>query len=238
MGDERLIEIYDKLNGPVEEAYCELRTNIQFCGLDSKLKTIALTSYSSGEGKTTTAINLSISIAKSDKRTLLVDIDLRKPMLMKGSVSHNTTGLSNFLAGMAEFDEIVKESSIPNLFVVSCGPKPPNPTELIGTEKFKHFIKLTEEQFDMVIFDTPPLGSVIDAAIVASLVDGVIIVIEANTIDYKKEQRIKEQLLKAKANISGVILNKIKRNEYKEYYTNYDYIKKARNNNKKQKYKK
>lgn len=217
------LEISDKLNGPVEEAYISLRTNIQFCSFDRKLKSIAVTSTNPGEGKTTTSTNLAMSFAKSGIKVLLVDADLRKPMIGKGMAPKDALGLSNFLSGMISFDEAIHETTIPNFSIVLCGHKPPNPAELLGSDNFKEFIRIAEEKFDIVIFDTPPLGSVIDCAIISALIDGVIIVIETNAIEYQKAQKVKEQLEKANARILGVVLNKMQKSEYQYYYNYYDY---------------
>ena len=219
----RNLKVTDNLNVPAEEAYRVLRTNIQFCTLDNKLKTIAVTSCNPGEGKTTTAVNLAITIAKYGTRILLVDADLRKPMAIKGISPEDNVGLSNYLTGMASFDQIIRETNIPNLFTVFCGVKPPNPSELLGTQRFKDFMKECGEKYDMVIIDTPPLGSVIDCAVISTLVDGVILVIRRKKVDIDKALHVKMQLEKVNARILGVVLNKIIKSDYKNYYTYYNY---------------
>lgn len=219
----RNLDVTDNLNVPAEEAYGVLRTNIQFCALDNKLKTITVTSCNPGEGKTTTAVNLAISIAKSGTRVLLVDADLRKPMAVKGISPKDNVGLSNYLSGMSPFEHIIKVTNIPNLHTVFCGVRPPNPSELLGTQRLKEFLKESGEKYDMVILDTPPLGSVIDCAIIAALTDGVILVIRRKAVDIQKALRVKLQLEKANARILGVVLNKIIRSDYRNYYSYYDY---------------
>ena len=128
--------IKDRLNTPVEEAYKVLRTNIQFCSLEGKLKTLAISSCAPGEGKTTTSINLAISLAKSGARVLLIDADLRKPMMLKHISSVNPKGLSNLISETATLDEVISSTNVENLHLIACGPKPPNPAELLGTQKF------------------------------------------------------------------------------------------------------
>lgn len=219
----RDFNVLDQLNMPAEEAYRVLRTNMQFCALDKDLKTIAVTSTFAGEGKTTTAVNMAISMAKVGKKTLYVDADMRKGISAKDIFEKVTSGLSNYLSRMDDFDSIVKETNIPNLYIVPCGVRPPNPAELLNTQKFKEFLKEAGELFDMVILDTPPLGSVIDCAIIANHTDGVILVIRRKTADYNKILRVKQQLEKADARILGVVLNKIGRSDYKSYYKYYDY---------------
>lgn len=150
--------VYARLNSPVEEAYKVLRTNIQFCGVDKKIKTVAITSCNPGEGKSTTAINLSVSFARSGKKVLLIDADLRKPMAMKRLGSNFNSGLSNYITRFAKLEEIMNTTNIENLTYIPCGPKPPNPAELLGTQVFSDFLKDMEERFYIIIIDTPPLG--------------------------------------------------------------------------------
>lgn len=219
----RDLDITDKLNTPADEAYKVLRTNIQFCALDGSLKTIAVTSTHAGEGKTTTSINLAISVAKDEKRVLYVDADMRKAIRVRSLALVPTVGLSNYLSHGAQFDDIVKETNMENLFMVSCGVKPPNPAELLGAQAFKDFLAEAAERFDFVIIDTPPLGSVIDCAIIANMTDGVLLVVKRKTVDFHKILRVKQQLEKANARILGVVLNKIGKEDYKTYYKYYNY---------------
>lgn len=215
--------VYERLNTPAEEAYRVLRTNIQFCGVDKQLKTLAITSCSPGEGKTTTAINLSISMAKSGKKTLLMDADLRKPMINKRFGGINSSGVSNWIAGNATLDEIIKSSNIENLYLIDSGPKPPNPAELLASPRFGELLKELSEKFDMVIIDTPPLGNVIDSALVSACADGTLLLVKAKTVDYRTALKVKEQLEKANARIIGVVLNNIKKSDYGSYRNYYRY---------------
>lgn len=225
----------DKTNEIVEEAYKVLRTNIQFSSFDRKIKTLAITSCNPGEGKTTTAINLSISIAKSGMKVLLVDADLRKPMMSTYFGDSPAVGLSNIIAGTCFFESIVTGTCIENLYYIPSGPRPPNPAEMIGSPQFRDFISSAVEDFDMVIFDTPPLGSVIDSAIIAANTDGTILVIKSNASNHKNVRLAKEQLIKVNACILGVVLNKVSRSEYKNYcnYSYYGYEKKKKKVNQK-----
>jgi capsular exopolysaccharide synthesis family protein len=218
---EKTHVVKDQLNTPVEEAYRVLRTNLQFCGFDKKIRTIAVTSCNPGEGKTTTSINLAISLAKSGMKTLLIDADLRKPMLAKHLGSENKRGLTNLISGVASLEEVINRTNIENFYFISCGAKPPNPAELVGSARFSEFMQTVSEQFDMVIFDTPPLGSVIDCALIARQTDGTLLVIESNAVEYPSARRVKEQLEKVNARILGVVLNKMAKNEYRSYYNYY-----------------
>ena len=219
----RDLDIIDRLNTPADEAYKVLRTNIQFCALDGSLKTIAVTSTHAGEGKTTTCINLAISVAKDEKKVLYVDADMRKSISLKDFARRSSLGLSNYLSHRVEFEDIVKETNMENLSMVSCGVKPPNPAELLGTQTFREFLTEAAERFDFVIVDTPPLGSVIDCAIIANMTDGVLLVVKRKTVDFHKILRVKQQLEKANARILGVVLNKIGKEDYKTYYKYYNY---------------
>ena len=218
---EESFYVYDNLNTPAEEAYKVLRTNVQFCSFNKVIKTIAITSCNSGEGKTTTSINLAISLARAGVRVLLIDADLRKPMTMKRLGSSVRSGLSNLISGYAKLDDVINKSNVSNLYYIACGPKPPNPAELLATKEFGDFLQVVREQFDIVLIDTPPLGSVIDCAIIAAKVDGTLLVICANQVEHRQALRVKEQLGKVNANLLGVILNKMKKSQYKSYY-NFD----------------
>lgn len=220
---EKTFKLSDRLDPSAEEAYKTLRTNIQFCEVDSKIKTLTIASCIPGEGKTTTAINLGISFAKAGKRVLFVDADLRKPMLMKQLESKNFKGLSNFVSGRASMDEIINVTSVPGFHFVACGVKPPNPAELIGSAKFSEFLEKVRDRYDVVIIDTPPLGSVIDCAIIAAQTDGSLIVVQPKAVKYQEAQRVKEQLEKAGARILGVVLNKVTGKHHKNRYRYYDF---------------
>lgn len=214
---------YAEQSDPVKEAYRVLRTNIQFCDFDKRIKTIAITSCNPGEGKTTTSLNLSIIMAKTGMKVLLVDADLRKSMFLKSLGPKENLGLSNIIAGYNTLDELVVEGEIENFYYLPSGPKPPNPSELLNSEGFKDFLRQAKCKFDMVIIDTPPLGAVIDCAVISTEVDGTIIVIEANHTERFQALRLKEQLEKVGAIILGVILNKIDKRQYKNYYRYYNY---------------
>ncbi len=209
----------DTLNYESGEAYRALRTNLQFCGEDKK--TIVLTSCTPDEGKSTVALNLAISLAEAGKRVLLVDADLRKSVLMgEFGISQEVKGLTHYLSGQACLKEVITYTDRDKLDVIFAGPVPPNPTELLGERQFKEMLKYGREQYDYVLIDSPPLGSVIDSAIIAENCDGSIIVIEAEVISYRFVQEIKEQLEKSNCPILGTILNKVDMRDQK-YYSRY-----------------
>ena len=225
------IERSEKPDFRLDEAYKNLRTNISFCGDD--VKVIAITSCTPNEGKSSVSFNLAISMAEAGKRVLFIDADLRKSVLLgRYKVNKAVKGLSHFLSGQEKIEDVACMTNIENLHVVFSGPVPPNPAELLSNKKFKLLLAELRKVYDYVIIDTPPLGSVIDAAVIAEQCDGAVMVIQANTISYKFAQKIKQQLEKSNCKILGVVLNKVdmKKNSYYgkyygkaygEYYGNY-----------------
>lgn len=211
---------------PVAEAYRTLRTNIQFSSTDEKLQVIALTSSGPGEGKSTTAANLAVAMATSGNRTILIDSDLRKPRLHKIFKCSNHKGLSNLLIGETKFDSIAYKTDIENLYILTSGTKPPNPSELIGSAKMQRFIVGLKENFDYIIIDTPPVIAVTDAQIISRYADGFILVVAAGQADKQAAIKAKDLLNKVNAKILGVVLNKVdmKNNKhgYGTYYSYYD----------------
>lgn len=225
----QVVTLPNKINESIEEAFRTLRTNIQFCSEGKNIKTICLTSCTPNEGKSTTAINLAISLASTNKNVLLIDADMRKHRKYRDITARFNDGLSNCLSGMAEYDDAISMTNFDNLQIMQCGPKPPNPAELLGSCRFKELLAHLDKSFDYIIIDTPPLGGMIDAAIIASETDGTILLIEANSVDYKKVLKVKEQLEKANAKILGVVLNKISRYDFENSYYKYkNYDKKAK----------
>lgn len=212
-----------QLSEAAEESYKVLRANIQFYQLNRKIKTITVTSYKPNEGKSTTSINLGISMAKTGLNVLYVDADLRKPLHFKFLTNQNLNGLTNYLRGQADLEDIINQTDLNGFHFVNCGININNPDELFTSERFQSFLAEIEPLYDMIILDTPPLGSVIDGALIATQTDGTILVMESNGVKCKNALMMKDQLLKANANIIGVVLNKINKNEYKNYYGSYDY---------------
>ncbi|MCO4528724.1 capsular polysaccharide biosynthesis protein CpsD [Streptococcus infantarius subsp. infantarius] len=191
----------------MEEYYNSIRTNIQFSGRD--LKVITLTSAQSGEGKSTTSVNLAISFARAGFRTLLIDADTRNAV-MSGTFKSNERyqGLTSFLSGNAELSDVICDTSIDNLMIIPAGQVPPNPTSLIQNDNFKAMIETVRGLYDYVIIDTPPLGLVIDAAILAHHSDASLLVVKAGADKRRTVTKLKEQLEQSGAVFLGVILNK------------------------------
>lgn len=203
----------------VKEAFKTLRTNVEFCG--GEVKVIAITSCTPNEGKSSIAVELAKAFAEAGNKTMLIDADMRKSVLVgrykTGAVKQ---GLTHCLAGKTKYTDVICETNIKNLYITFAGPVPPNPSELLGDDKFTSIIHALRESFNYVILDTPPLGSVIDAAVASKSCDGTVLVIEHNAISYKFAQKVKEQLEKAEARILGVVLNKVEMSS-KGYYGQY-----------------
>lgn len=198
-----------------------LRTNIQFCGDDKRV--ILLTSSVASEGKSTTAMNLAISLAELGKKVMLVDADIRKSVMVSRIKSGKTEyGLSHFLAGQCQVSEAVYAvRNIDDLYLMVAGPVVPNPTELLSTDRFEKMLIAFRKVYDYIIIDGPPLGMVVDSAIIAKHCDGAAIVIESGAIKYRFAQDVKARLLNAGCPVLGVILNKVDRKKNGQYYGKY-----------------
>lgn len=223
----KLISLIDP-KSPITEAFRTLRTNIQFSSIDKVLKTIVITSSTSNEGKSTVAANLAGTIAQGDKKVLLLDCDLRKPKVHKVFGLDNSEGLTNILVGNKTLEDVAyKYGNLENFSIITSGPIPPNPAELIGSKSMKSFLQEAEENFDMIIIDTPPVGVVTDSAVLSTIVDGIIIVASVGQTEVGDITRGKGLLDKVKSNIIGTVLNKVPiggKSYYKYgYYKYYGY---------------
>ena len=205
------------------EAYKTLRTNLEFSGSDNKA--IVLTSSTPNEGKSTVSIGLALALVESGKRVLFVDADLRKSVLVgRHRVTEEVKGLSHYLSGQADLNDVICRTQEAGLFVIFAGVVPPNPSELLGQKRFAHLIENAKANYDYVIIDAPPLGSVIDAAVISKVCDASVLVVAAKSVSYKFVRTVKEQLEKTGCPILGVVLNKVdmKQNKYYgKYYGNY-----------------
>lgn len=199
------------------EALKTLRTNLMFCG--ENVRAVALTSFSASEGKSTISFQLAASLAQAGKRVLYLDTDLRKSVLRNWlHVRGKVEGLSHYLSGMANVNDLVVGTDIPGMYVMFAGVHVPNASELLGGEAFKRLIPALKDVFDYVIVDTPPLGQVIDCAIMAPQLDGTIIVVDTTNNSYKMEKRMVAQLEKSGGKILGVILNRVSFEDRGRYY--------------------
>ncbi len=212
----------------VTEAYRTLRTNMQFCGKD--VKVITLTSCMPNEGKTTIAFELGKSFAEIGKKVLFIDADLRKSVVVrKYTKESGVVGLSQFLSGQASEDDVLYRTQYDGFDIIFAGQYPPNPVELLGSVAFKEFIEKSKKVYDYILIDSPPLGMVIDSAVVASFCDSAIMVVNAGRIRRKQALDVKEQLQRSGVRILGVVLNHAdsKKDRVKSgtYYNGYKYYK-------------
>ncbi len=194
----------------ISESFRTLRTNIQYSNIDDEIKSLLITSSVPEEGKSTIAANLAISTGYTGKRILIIDCDLRKPTMHKKFGISNLKGLTNALIGETQLKEVIyRGGELETLHILTSGPIPPNPSELLGSKKMQDLLGSLKDEYDMVIIDSPPVGLVTDAAILSTKVDGVLLVTAAGKTEIEVIKRSQGLLEKVKANIIGVILNKV-----------------------------
>ncbi|MEH7367334.1 CpsD/CapB family tyrosine-protein kinase [Priestia megaterium] len=218
---KRRLLAHNSPKDPVAEQYRTIRTNIQFSNTNEEIKSIVLTSTGPGEGKSTTASNLATVYAQQGLRVLLIDADLRKPTAQYTFRLENHIGLTNVLTKQSSLKQAVQETQVLNLFLLTSGPIPPNPAELLASNNMTELLKDMKEEFDIIIFDTPPVLAVADAQILANQVDGSILVISSGKTDKEAAFKAKELLFKANAKILGAVLNNRKLEEGSDYYYYY-----------------
>lgn len=203
------------------EALKSLRANVQFCGTD--VRCIVMTSCLPGDGKSTTSVGLSMALAQTGKKVLLVDADLRKSVLLKTYTDTvGVTGFSEYLSGLATLEDVKYNTQYGNMDIIFCGQYPANPTELLSSTAFKSFIDDQKTKYDYVIIDTPPLGLVVDAAVIASVCDSVILILAEGKIKSGLANNVIKQLDKSGARIIGTVLNKQSKKS-KSYGSSYGY---------------
>ena len=208
------------LDFKTKEAYKTLRTNVQFCGDD--VKVISITSCVPNEGKSMVSFNLAVSIAETGKKVLFIDADLRKSVLIgRYKINKAIKGLTQYLSGVEELDSVKYTTNVENLDMILSGPVPPNPAELLNNEKFTALVEITKKEYDYVVIDTPPIGQVIDPAIVAQQTDGVIFLVSQANVSYKYAQKQIEQLKRSGCKILGAVLNKVDPEGKGSYYGGY-----------------
>lgn len=210
----------EKTKSPISESYRTTRTNIEYTNIDVVTQKILITSSGPREGKSFTVANLAVSMAQSGKSVLIMDADMRNPTQHKLFGLDNGQGLSGALVQDRDYRNYIKETTVPGLMVLTGGPIPPNPAELVGSKRMMRLIEEASEQFDMVLIDTPPVIAVTDAAVLAQKVDGVILVLASGEVNKDYAQTAKEQLDNVGARILGAVLNKVdvKTGEYYYYY--------------------
>ena len=207
---------------PAAEAYRVIRTSVQFAQAGKELQTIALTSCTPNEGKSTTIANLAVVLTQAGKSVLIMDCDMRNPTVHKNFNLSNKVGLSNCISMGTAVADAVQETGIEGLDALTAGVIPPNPSELLGSERMKNILQRAKEEYDYVLIDTPPVLPVTDSLVLGRMVDGLILVIDSGEIKVEMAREVKNQLVHAGANILGVVLNKV-RSEHHGYGYGYYY---------------
>jgi capsular exopolysaccharide synthesis family protein len=222
---ERDLGVFLDPKSVAAECCRSIRTNILFMSPDHPIRTMVITSPSPQEGKTTTAVNLAITMAEAGGRVLLIDTDMRRPRLHKSFGVPNQTGISAVIVGKAKLEEAIKRTDVPNLDVLTCGPVPPNPSELLHTERFAAVLADCGKIYDRVILDSPPTSAVTDPAVLGNLTDGVVLIVKAGETTRDAAMHARRQLTAAKARMIGVVVNAIDFSNpaygYEYYYRNY-----------------
>lgn len=207
---DHLVTVADP-RSPVSEAYRTLRTNLDFSSLDKPIKTMLVTSAGPEEGKSTVLANLAVTTAQAGKKVILVDCDLRRPTLHNIFNLKNDVGLTTMVVDDAAMKSPpLQDTGVEGLQLVSSGPLPPNPSELLGSRRMEEIIAVLLERADVVLFDAPPVVAVTDAAVLATKVDGVLLVVNAGGTKRDYARAAKARLEKVNANLLGAVLNNVK----------------------------
>ena len=210
---------YIQTKSPIAEAFRTLRTNISFSAIKGKNRVILITSPYAEEGKSTVVANLAVVMAQAQSRVLIVDCDLRKPVMHDYFSLDKVSGLTNLLVQDLHPEEVVSETEVEGLYVIASGPIPPNPSELLGSDKMAGFLAEVAVQYDVVLLDSPPVV-VTDAVLLAPMVDSVLLVIKAGETRIDMAKEAKERLMSAGPKSISVVLNEVKQDgrNYNNYY--------------------
>ena len=208
----------------IKEAYRAIRTSILLSTAEAPPKTILVTSGSPSEGKSTTVVNIAISLSELGAKVLVIDCDLRRPSVHKYLDVSSANGLTNYLAGSIETDEAIQSLGIANLSVMASGPIPPNPAELLSSQKMKDMLKTLGNTYDHILLDSPPVANVTDPVILSTIVDGTVFVIHAGKTTREIIQRARQELMSVNSKVLGVVLNNVNlRKDGYDYYSYYRY---------------
>ena len=217
----------DKELSPVSEAYRKLRTNLQFINQCNSVKSLLFSSSLAGEGKSVTVANIAVTLAQAGKKVVVADCDLRKPVqhLLFG---RRATGLTNVIRGERTLAEVLQDTEVPNLRLLASGARPPNPAELLASEKMTKLLRELTDSADYVIIDSPPILPVTDTCILANQVDGVVVVLGAGIVRVEAAQLAMEALESVRANVVGVMINREEISREQAYYYSYHNSKSSR----------
>lgn len=223
LGGHRELLVHERPLSAVAEAARSVRTNLLFMNPDKPPKVLLVTSAAPSEGKTTVGCAIAITLAQGGQRVCVVDCDLRRPRLHRIFQAPGAPGVTNVLVGEATVDEVALPTEVPNLFCVRSGPIPPNPADVLHSEKFREFLAALGERFDRIIIDSPPVAAVADGTILSTLIDGVVFVVRAFKTTRVLAQQGLRSLLDVDANVVGVVLNAVDLQREHSYYQYYYY---------------
>ncbi len=216
----KMRHLITKLNprSPISEQYRTIRTNLQFSSVDEELESVLVTSPGPGAGKSITAANLAVVYAQQGLKTLLVDADLRKPTVHYTFRLNNLNGLSNVLIGASTLENAIEDSDVDYLNILSCGPIPPNPAELLASKRMEEVLHQAKQLYDIVIFDTAPALAVADAKILSNIVDGSMVVLRSNMTELEEAERTIDMMQDSHARLLGTVLNDREKSNSNYYY--------------------
>ncbi|MBP1943287.1 CpsD/CapB family tyrosine-protein kinase [Cytobacillus luteolus] len=210
---------YPKL--PITEQYRQIRSSIIFSAIERDIRSLIITSPEPGDGKTTTAINLAIVLAQQDKKVLLIDADLRNPSIHHNFLESNNEGLVNVLAKTLALSDAIIHTQVPNLDILTSGPIPPNPSELLNSQEMNLIMKELKESYEYIVYDTPPVLAVTDPQILGNKCDGVVLVTRSGKTRINRANEAKELLEKAQSHLLGVVINGIESKKSPYFYSQY-----------------
>ncbi len=221
-GESTALALIDDARSPIAEAYRHLRTSLLLSSAGQPPKTILVTSSQPSEGKTTTAVNTAVMLAQTGAEVLIIDCDLRRPRLHAHFRVPNAGGVTNYLSGDSDLDALLQPyDKLPNLKLLTSGPVPPNPAELLGSDEMRKLLGTVSDRFTHIIIDSPPAISFTDASILSTMVDGVMLVVHGGRSSRAIVRRAKQQLMDVGANIFGIVLNNVKLEATNYYYAGY-----------------
>lgn len=215
-----IIKLYQNMQSDARNSVKTLMSNIQFASLsrETPIRSVVITSSIPNEGKSHISAFLGIALAGTDKKVLLVDCDLRHASLRRELQLRRTVGYIGYLKGECSLEQAIVHTEVENLDFLDAEARVPNPVELLGSKKFEEMIKQLTEMYDFVVFDTPPLSSFIDAALLSAKVDGTVLVVRSGAVDKRLLHSVQDQLNKANANLIGVVMNFVEKKKASYYY--------------------
>jgi capsular exopolysaccharide synthesis family protein len=237
---QRRLITHDDPKSPISESFRSLRTNVNYASPDKKIKSLVISSPQPGEGKSTTTANLAIAFAQLRKKTILIDADLRKPVQHNVFDQPRGPGLSEYLIGeIDDINSIIHPTEIENLYLITAGGLPPNPSELLGSNNMAELVSRLEKDWEMILFDSPPIVAVTDASLISAETDGIAMVVKAGVTHRAAVDRALDTIKNVKSSLVGVILNSVNPEtlggKYSYYYSYYQYYYHSEDGTKKRK---